>query len=52
MIGKTAWGSTQQYQGKIDQVKLFNYARTQAQIAYDYNRGGPIAHYKFDECRG
>lgn len=38
--------------GTLDQVKIYDYVRTQAQIAYDYNRGGPIAHYKFDECQG
>jgi hypothetical protein len=52
MIGKTAWGSAHQYQGSIDQVKIYNYARTPAQVAYDYNRGGPVAQYKFDECQG
>ncbi len=51
----SAWnGSIQSYffNGSLDQVRIFNYARTPAQIAYDYNRGGPIAHYKFDECQG
>ncbi len=38
--------------GKIDTVKVYNYARTPAQIAYDYNRGTPIAHWKLDECQG
>ncbi|MDD4410225.1 MAG: DUF2341 domain-containing protein [Candidatus Shapirobacteria bacterium] len=36
----------------IDQVKIYNYARTPAQIAYDYNKGGPIAWWKLDECQG
>lgn len=40
------------FKGKIDEVKIYNYARTPAQIAYDYNRGAPIAHYKFNECEG
>ncbi len=38
--------------GKVDQVRVFNYALTPAQVAYDYNRGGPIAHWKMDECQG
>jgi len=38
--------------GFIDQVKLFNYARTAAQVAYDYNRGRPVAHWRLDECQG
>lgn len=44
--------STTAYYGTIDQVKVYNYIRTPAQIAYDYNRGAPIAWYKFDECQG
>lgn len=38
--------------GTIDEVKLYNYARTPSQVAYDYNRGGPFAYYQFDECEG
>lgn len=38
--------------GYIDEVKIYNYARTQSQIMYDYNRGGPIGWWKFDECTG
>ncbi len=38
--------------GLIDQTIIYNYARTPAQIAWDYNRGAPVAWYKFDECQG
>jgi len=38
--------------GAIDNVKFYDYPRTQAQVAYDYNRGAPIAWYKMDECQG
>ncbi|HLE48845.1 MAG TPA: DUF2341 domain-containing protein [Patescibacteria group bacterium] len=38
--------------GVIDDVKIYNYARTPAQIAWDYDRGAPVAWYKFDECSG
>ena len=38
--------------GSIDQARIYNYARTPAQISYDYNRGGPISWFKFDECQG
>jgi hypothetical protein len=38
--------------GAIDNVRIYNYARTPAQIAWEYNRGAPIAHYKLDECQG
>ena len=40
------------FSGKIDDVKIYNYIRTPAQIAWDYNQGKPVAHYKFDECSG
>src|SRR5690606_8244474 len=50
-IGSRALGSGS-FRGQIDNVKIYNYARTTAQIAYDYNRGAPIAHYKFGECQG
>jgi hypothetical protein len=51
-IGKFGSGSTYYWKGSIDQVRIYNYARTQAQIAYDFNRGQPVAHWKFDECQG
>ncbi len=44
--------SIQYLNGLIDNVRIFNYARTPAQIAWDYNRGAPIAHWKLDECQG
>lgn len=40
------------FNGLIDNVRIYNYARTPAQIAYDYNKGGPIGWWKFDECQG
>jgi len=49
-IGRTQ--DTNYLQGKIDQVRIYNYARTPAQIAWDYNKGAPVAHYQFDECEG
>jgi len=38
--------------GSIDNVRFYFDDLTQAQVAYDYNRGAPLAHYKFDECQG
>ena len=38
--------------GVIDHVSIYNYTRTPAQIAWDYNRGLPIVWWKFDECQG
>jgi hypothetical protein len=38
--------------GTLDEVKIYDYPRTHAQVQYDYNRGGAVAWYKFDECQG
>ena len=35
--------------GGLDDVRIYNYARTPAQIAWDYNRGGPVGWWKMDE---
>jgi len=40
------------FNGIIDDAKIYNYVRTPAQIAYDYNKGGPVGWWKFDECQG
>ena len=40
------------YDGKVDNIQVYNYARTPAQIAWDYNRGGPVGWWKLDECTG
>ncbi len=40
------------FKGKLDGVKIYNYARTPAQIAYDYNKGAPVGWWKLDECQG
>jgi hypothetical protein len=40
------------YKGRIDEIRMYDYTRTPAQIAWDYNQGAPIAHYDFDECSG
>ncbi len=45
-------GGSQYFNGLIDQVRIYNYARTPAQVAWDYNRGKPIGHWKLDECQG
>lgn len=47
------WSAPNYYfKGLIDELKLYNYARTPAQVAYDYNRGAPLAWWKMDECEG
>jgi hypothetical protein len=47
-----ASSSNELFDGIIDDVKIYDYIRTQTQVAYDYNKGKPVAHYKFDECQG
>lgn len=51
-IGFNSTGVPQRFLGSIDQVRIYNYARTSAQIAYDYNRGKPQTWWDFDECQG
>ena len=50
-IGR-AGDNTSYLSGKIDQVRIYDYARTPAQIAWDYNKGKPVAHWRFDEGQG
>jgi len=38
------------FDGIIDEVKIYDYARTQAQIAWDYNKGKPVGWWKMDEA--
>lgn len=45
-------GSGFNFNGRLDNIRVFNYVRTAAQIAYDYNKGAPIAHWKMNECQG
>jgi hypothetical protein len=49
-IGRTQ--DTNYMKGLVDQVRIYNYARTPAQIAWEYNRGAPVAHWAFNECQG
>lgn len=53
-IGVSRRGATTDsyFNGVIDEAKIYNYARSQSQIVYDYNRGAPLTWYKFDECQG
>lgn len=50
-IGRIYTGG-ERFGGMIDEVKIYDYARTLAQITYDYNKGKPVAQYKFDEGGG
>ena len=40
------------FDGLIDDVKIYNYVRTPAQIAWDYNRGAPVGWWRMDEGQG
>jgi hypothetical protein len=51
-VGANGGAHGEKFTGKIDNVKIYNYARTPAQVAYDYNKGGPIGWWKLDECQG
>jgi|GEM_PF-4531486 len=53
-IGGATFGSTEFFQGDIDEVRIWDYARSPAEIAGDFHRGlvgnepGLIAYYRFD----
>ncbi len=51
-LGRDVAGSAYPLNGQLDGIRIFNYARTAAQVAYDYNKGGPLAWWKFNECQG
>jgi hypothetical protein len=48
-FGASISGAPQYLNGRLDDVRIYNYARTQAQIAWDYNRGKPVGHWRMDE---
>lgn len=43
---------TENFNGHIDQVRVYNYARSTSQVAWDYNKGKPLGWWKMDECQG
>mgnify|MGYP000996687515 CR=1 FL=1 len=47
--GDKRTSGSQFFNGLIDHVQIFDYARTPAQIAWDYNHGKPVAQWRFDE---
>ena len=44
--------SSNELNGLVDEVKIYDYARTQAQVAWDYNKGKPVGWWKMDEGIG
>ena len=51
-IGARASGSSFAYDGLLDDVRMYDYALSQADIMQLYNGGKPIAHYRLDEGAG
>ncbi len=40
------------FNGTIDDVRIYNRALSVSEVRYHYNRGGPVAYWKFDEGSG
>ena len=40
------------FDGRLDDIKIYSYIRTPAQITWDYNRGGPVGWWKLDTGEG
>lgn len=51
-IGTCGLGCGEPTDGLIDDVRLYKYARTPAEVAWDYSRGQPLTLWKFNECQG
>ena len=51
-IGARLSDGTNPFFGQIDDVQIYNYARTPAQIAWGYNMGKPTSWWRFDENSG
>jgi concanavalin A-like lectin/glucanase superfamily protein/uncharacterized protein DUF2341/fibrinogen beta/gamma subunit family protein len=52
LIGSEKLGAGLYFEGQLDEVKIFDYARTPAQIAFDYNGGKPIGHWLLNDGEG
>ena len=51
-LGATPGTQFYRFTGQIDDVRIYDYVRTSAQIAWDYNKGKPMAEWRFDESSG
>lgn len=52
-IGATTETSlTRQTKVKVDDIRVYDYVRSNAQIAFDYNGGKPMHHWTFNEGTG
>ncbi len=55
LIGGKSWagvGYNYFFNGSIDEVRIYNRALSVEEIRYHYNRGGPVAYWRFDEGNG
>ena len=43
---------TDYFEGQVDDITIYNYRLTPAQVAWNYNQGKPIGHWKLNECQG
>ncbi|HBL00218.1 TPA: hypothetical protein DDZ02_00240 [candidate division WWE3 bacterium] len=50
-VGAQPAGNTN-FEGKIDNIVMYKYARTPQQINWEYNRGDATYNYKLNECSG
>ena len=48
-VGRRDGGTPEYFHGAIDDVRLYRYARTPAQIAWDYNYGKPMGWWRMDD---
>lgn len=52
VIFEDTGAGTTPFFGVLDNIVWYNYIRTPAQIAWDYDKGAPVAEWKLDECSG
>jgi hypothetical protein len=51
-IGGVVGSGAYSLNGFMDDIRIYNYARTPAQIVWEFNRGAPVAYYDMNECTG
>jgi len=51
-VGRGQHFDDNEFDGNIDEVRIYSRALLASEISYLYNKGKPIAHYKFDEGSG
>ena len=48
-----SWTGTSEYfDGAVDEMRLYDYVRTPSQIAWSFNKGAPVGWWKLDESSG